>query len=79
MLQGKIFDNEKYINAISQLIDQAYSAMKFVYRLAEQAEPDAKVNIKNFGRRKDRFDSVLEELLEAEEKLKEIINEISLK
>ena len=74
--KGKIFNNEKYTNAISQLIDQAYTAMKFVYRIAEQVEPDAKVNIKNFGRRKDRFDSVLKEFLDAEE-LEEIIDEIS--
>lgn len=74
--KGKIFDNTKYTTSISKLIDRAFTAMKFVYRVTEEAEPETKVNIKNFGRSKDRFDSVLKEFLD-EENLKEIINELS--
>lgn len=74
--KGKIFDNEKYTNAISKLIDHAYTSMKFVYKVTEQADPDTKVNIKNFGRNKEKFDNVLSEFLETEN-LKEIIEEMS--
>lgn len=64
--KGSAFENENIINAIHKLIDEAFIATKIIYRAVEMADEGSKVNMKNFGRRKGRFDTILNEFLQNE-------------
>lgn len=73
--KGNIFEKDNFKNTISQLIDKAYNSIKFVYKVVEETEKDSKVNMKNFGRRKDRYDKALSDYLE-EERVKDLITRL---
>ena len=63
--KNKIFTNDNFITSINELIEHTYNAIKFVYKVACASNDDDKVvNIKNFGRQHDKYQSVIDEVNE---------------